>query len=189
MCMSANTHGFGMHVGVPYRYGGEGDIAGLGGVCFRKRWNPEAVISVSAWLTFQGIHRSGSRRALALHSRATRMGLVCRWLPLQPCQLCLLRGCCLHVQAVPSCRGVEGRGEGQSSESAVGVVGKHEASQGARSICLLIGCEGVHGETGPWADFPWGQDTVLGPSCNPESRCSLGHADKTMQRRGDVGGH
>lgn len=36
MCMSANMHGFGMHVGVRYQYWGEGDIDGFGGVCFQE---------------------------------------------------------------------------------------------------------------------------------------------------------
>lgn len=98
MCMSANTHGFGMHVGVPYQYGGEEDIAGLGGVCFRKRWNPEAAISVSAWLTFRGIHRSRPERALALHSRATRVGLLCA----AGCH-CKLVGCACCRAAVYMC--------------------------------------------------------------------------------------
>lgn len=75
MCMSANMHGFGMHVGVRYQYWrGKGTQLGLGVCAFRKWWDPEAVISVLAWMTFfWGIHRRPGR-ALALHSSATLVG-------------------------------------------------------------------------------------------------------------------
>jgi len=75
MCMNANMHGFGMHVGVRYQYGGGGGHSwALGACAFRKWWDPEAAISVSAWVTFWGIHRRGPGRVLALHSSAMLWG-------------------------------------------------------------------------------------------------------------------
>lgn len=38
------------------------------------------MISVSAWMTFRGIHRRGPRRVLGLHSSATHVGLLCAFL-------------------------------------------------------------------------------------------------------------
>lgn len=115
------------------------------------------------------------------------------WLPLQPCGLCLLQGCCLHVLAIPACRGVKGRGEGQSSESVMGVVEKHKACQGIGSISLLLGYEGArgergHGKTPPEAKRLFWDHYAIQRACAAHT-CSLGHADKTMQRRRDLGGH
>lgn len=75
----------------------------------------------------------------------------------------------------------------------MGSVGKLKACQGTGSICLLLGQEGARGETGhgqtpPGAKRLFWDHYAIRRACAAHT-CSLGHADETVQRRGDLGGH
>lgn len=91
VCMSAHLHGFGVHLGVCCQYwGGKRTQWGLAVCAFKKWWDPEAVISVLAWMTSWAIHRRGPGVAMTLHSSAAYVGQLCAsLLPLEPCRLCL----------------------------------------------------------------------------------------------------